>query len=113
MADDARIDMYASLETWIRKAFVVKPYQKLTGPDWMREQWFEVAAKLPDGATQAQVPEMLRAVLVERLNLVMRREAKEQPVYILTVGKDGAHLKEATAGANSSSEWITKLNGGT
>jgi uncharacterized protein (TIGR03435 family) len=38
---------------------------------------------------------MLQALLAERFKLIMRREVKEQPVYILTVGKNGPKLQKS------------------
>jgi uncharacterized protein (TIGR03435 family) len=110
-SDPAQLHLHTSLEALIRQAYNMDVYQKVTGPDWMGFDWFEIMAKLPEGATQEQVPGMLRTLLAERFKLVVRREAKEQPVYVLTAGPDGPRLKEAPPGANGSSEWRSRLNG--
>jgi uncharacterized protein (TIGR03435 family) len=39
--------------------------------------------------------QMLQALLADRFKLVVRRESKEMPVYVLTVGKDGPKLPKA------------------
>ena len=57
---------------------------------------FDIAARLPDGATKDDVPEMLRALLKERFKLTTHSEMQEQPVLGLVVGKGGPKLKEAT-----------------
>ena len=57
---------------------------------------FDIAARLPEGATKDDVPEMLRALLVERFKLAAHREKSEQPVLGLVVGKGGPKLKEST-----------------
>jgi len=36
---------------------------------------------------------MLQALLAERFKAVVRRETKDENVYLLTVGKDGPKLK--------------------
>lgn len=54
---------------------------------------FELAAKLPAGATQAQLRLMLQNLLAERFHLALHRETKSMPGYRLTVAKDGAKLK--------------------
>jgi len=82
-------------------AFKVRPAQ-LTGPSWLKPSdpmammsatRFDIHAKLPAGASEAQVPEMLQALLVERFKLAFHRESKEQNVYALVVGKGGSKLE--------------------
>jgi uncharacterized protein (TIGR03435 family) len=93
--EGARVDIGSlSLADLIRIAYRVKPYQ-VSGPDWMSGERFDVRAKLPEGASQEQVPEMLQALLAERFKLTIHRQTKEQNVYALVVGKGGPKLKEA------------------
>jgi uncharacterized protein (TIGR03435 family) len=97
--DGARVDIgLASLSRLIQLAYNVKGYQ-IEGPDWMAGQRFDIPAKLPAGATREQVPAMLQALLAERFKLAVRREAKEQTVYVLVAGKDDPRLQEAAPGA--------------
>jgi uncharacterized protein (TIGR03435 family) len=93
--DGARADFgFVSLADLIAQAYRIKPYQ-LTGPDWMKQQRFDVTAKIPDGVSKDQVPEMLQALLADRFKLAVRRETKELPVYALVVGKNGLKMNEA------------------
>jgi uncharacterized protein (TIGR03435 family) len=93
--DGARADFgFVSLADLIVQAYRIKPYQ-LTGPDWMKQQRFDVTAKIPDGASKDQVPEMLQSLLADRFKLAVRRETKELPVYALVVGKNGLKMKES------------------
>ncbi len=95
--DGARVDIgYFSLADLIRTAYRLMPYQ-LQGPGWMSEQRWDIQAKLPDGATKEQVPQMLQALLAERFKLAVRRGSTEHSVYALVVGTYGARLKEAEA----------------
>lgn len=95
--DAARVDIGSmSLVDLIRTAYKVKAYQ-ITGPDWMKSQRFDILAKMPEGATKDQVPEMLQALLAERFKLEIHRDHKEQSVYALVVGKGGPKLKESPA----------------
>jgi uncharacterized protein (TIGR03435 family) len=88
---------YMSLKELIANGYKVRPYQ-VTGPEWMATDRFEIAAKLPEGATRDDVPGMLQALLIERFKLVTHLETKEHPVLALTIGKAGLKLKEvATA----------------
>jgi uncharacterized protein (TIGR03435 family) len=82
------------MRSYIRMAYRVNDYQVL-GPDWLATENFDIAAKLPDGATRAQLPEMIQSLLAERFNLALHRDKKEFPVYALVVAKNGAKLKES------------------
>ena len=94
--DAARVDIgFMSLADLIPIAFKVKPYQ-VSGPDWMNVQRFDILAKLPEGATKEQVPEMLQALLAERFQLKVHRENRDQSVYALVVAKGGSKLKESS-----------------
>jgi uncharacterized protein (TIGR03435 family) len=82
------------MKSYIRMAYRVNDYQVL-GPDWLATENFDIAAKLPDGATRGQLPEMIQSLLAERFKLVLHRDTKEFPVYALTVAKNGPKLKES------------------
>jgi uncharacterized protein (TIGR03435 family) len=93
--DAARVDIgYLSLADLIHIAYRVKPFQ-ISGPDWMGTQRFDIQAKMPEGASADQVPEMLQALLAERFKLALHRDSAEHAVYALVVGKNGSKLKEA------------------
>ncbi len=97
--DAARVDISSmSLGGLIYLAFKVKPYQ-VSGPSWlsagpMSADLFEVHAKMPEGATEKDVPEMLQALLVERFGLKFHRDSSELAIYALIVGKGGPKIKE-------------------
>ena len=91
--DAARVDIGSlSLADLIRIAYRVKPNQ-ISGPDWMASERFDVLAKLPEGASRDQVPEMLQALLAERFKLAVHREVKEVGVSSLVVAKGGPKFK--------------------
>ncbi len=97
----ARVDIrWISIEQLILTAYRLKPYQ-LSAPDWARNERFDIAAKMPEGATRQKLPEMLQALLAERFHLAIHRETKEQPVYALVVGKGGIKLRETSAEAEA------------
>ena len=73
------------------------PANQVSGPDWMTQVRFDVAAKLPDGGALSQVPEMLQALLAERFELKTHRDSKVFPVFALVVAKGGARVKERVA----------------
>jgi uncharacterized protein (TIGR03435 family) len=86
--------IYVDLKTLVSIAYKLKTYQ-VSGPDWMANQRFDIIATFPSGATRADIPEMLQALLKERLKLEAHLENKERPVLALVVGKGGPKLKES------------------
>src|SRR5260370_6003065 len=82
-----------SLKDYIRLAYRVKDYQ-VSAPDWLTGERFEIDAKLPDGATREQVPDMLQSLLADRFGLKLHRGSKEFPVYALVVASGGLKMEE-------------------
>jgi len=81
----------------IETAWDLKSYQ-LIAPDALDGPTYDVAAKLPVGATKDQFKQMLQRLLIDRFHLVVHHEMREQPVYVLTVGKDGHKLQTPKPG---------------
>ena len=71
-------------------------------PEWTNNR-FSIVAKVPAGATRAQLPVMLQALLAERFGLVVHHEQKDAPVYALEVSKPSPNLKEVDADAQATS----------
>jgi uncharacterized protein (TIGR03435 family) len=95
--DKARVDIgFLSLADLIQAAFKVKQHQVVV-PDWAKNERFDIVAKIPDGGTKEQVPEMLQALLVERFGLKFHKESREQNVFALVVAKGGHKMKESSA----------------
>ncbi len=93
--DAARVDIgNLSLADLIRIAYKVKPYQ-VQGPDWMSSERFDVMAKMPEGASKDQVPEMLQVLLADRFKLTVHHDTKDHAVFAMIVGKNGTKLKDA------------------
>jgi uncharacterized protein (TIGR03435 family) len=67
------------------------------GPVWLNDRKFDIQAKPPDGATRAQIAEMLKALLIERFGLAVHRETRHRNIYALIIGKDGLKTKELPA----------------
>ena len=83
-----------SLKILIQNAYNVKGYQ-ITAPAWLDSQRFDIAAKIPKGATKEQFQKMLQNLLAERFKLVLHHETKDLPLYALVVAKNGPKLKES------------------
>ena len=85
------------------------PFERIAGPEWMVVRpgpWvpdqgglsFDIAAKLPAGASRDQVPGMVQSLLEERFKLVLHRGSAEQPGFALVVDKSGLKATPSTAG---------------
>jgi len=85
-----------SLLILVVQAYGVPGYQ-VTAPDWMDGVRYDILAKLPDGASPEQAPEMLQSLLEDRFKLTYHRETKEFPVYVLIPGKGEPKLTERPA----------------
>ena len=93
--DGARVDIGAmSLSELIRTAYKVKSFQ-VSGPAWLTAPRWDIMARIPDGVSKDQVPEMLQGLLAERFKLAIHRESKDHTEYALLVAKGGTKLKES------------------
>jgi len=91
--DGAQVRLnYMNLKDMLRMAYRVKRFQ-VEGPEWITTDFFNVAAKLPEGAKREDVADMLRKLLTDRFQLVVRNEEKEFPVLGLVVAKGGLKAK--------------------
>jgi uncharacterized protein (TIGR03435 family) len=94
--DRARVDMgFVTITDLIVEAHKVKPYQ-ISGPDWLSMERFDIQAKLPDGAAEDAVPQMLRTLLADRFGMRTHTESRTLSAYALIVGKNGPKLQPST-----------------
>ncbi len=98
-----------TLRRCILRAYRVQEFQLTGGPGWVNTQGFDINAKMGEGmdqlsgdAREERLREMLRSLLADRFNLVLRHEAKVLPAYALTVAKGGLKLKPVEADGNTS-----------
>jgi uncharacterized protein (TIGR03435 family) len=84
----------ASLRSVVMAAYNVRPYQVI-GPAWLATTGFNIDAKPPAVVTKDDIRVMLQSLLAERFHMVVHRETRELPAYVLTVGKGGAKLTVA------------------
>ena len=73
----------------------------LGGPAWADSDRFDVNAKAEGEPTAVQIRRMLQPLLAERFKLAVHKEAREMPVYTLTLSradrKVGQKLQESDA----------------
>jgi len=94
VSDPGRFERSATpLAALIVTAYRIKGYQ-LICPSWMKATWYDVSAKIPEGATADEQAVMLQNLLAERLALQVHREPREMTVYTLEVAKGGPKFQE-------------------
>lgn len=92
--DAARVAYtYAGMSTLIRKAYAVQGYQ-VVGPSWLNSEFYDIQATLPEGATVAQIPEMLRELLKDRFHASVHWEDRETSGYALELAGGARRPKE-------------------
>ena len=81
-----------SVRMLILNAYGIPAFQLAGGPSWLDSLHVDVLARGAAGATRAEISAMVRTLLAERFNLVVRRETREMPVYALIVARDDRRL---------------------
>src|SRR5207248_3354568 len=66
-----------------------------SGPDWLGRENFDITAKVEGTHSNDEIMQMLQALLAERFKLSLHHEQKEQSVYALVPGKNGARLRRS------------------
>jgi bla regulator protein blaR1 len=83
------------LEFVLQQVYGVRAFQIIAAPQWKaiigdgRDQRYQIEAKGPESATEAQLKEMAKTLLADRFQLRVHKETRDLPVYALVVAKDG------------------------
>lgn len=101
LRDGLYINRDATLLQLIQAAYGVTEDSIGGGPSWLKSDIFDVVAKVPEGTTRETANLMLQALLAERFGLVIDKETRPTPRYVLTVAKGGSKLKRASASQDS------------
>jgi bla regulator protein BlaR1 len=80
------------LRLLLTRAYDLMPWQ-LIGADRLYSDKYDIAAKIPPGATKERVNLMLQNLLVERFGLTAHWETRELPIYEAVVAEGGPKLK--------------------
>jgi uncharacterized protein (TIGR03435 family) len=91
----------APLLNLILRAYSLKSFQVASSPALQSDR-YDIVARVPAGATAAQVSVMLQHLLVERIGLAVHHETRPGPVYEMVVAKDGLKMKRAEGAAGDS-----------
>ena len=82
-----------TLQNLLAQAYRIKNL-RISGPDWLDSDRFDIVAKLPKEANDDQLPAMLQALLEERFKLAFHREQKMLTAYALLIAKGGPKLRQ-------------------
>jgi uncharacterized protein (TIGR03435 family) len=103
-ADPVRITCTnMNLANLVIMAYGIQGYQ-LSGLSVTDMDRFNIAVKVPEGATKDQVKLMWQNLLAERFKLAVHRAKKEAPVYELLVAKGGPKMQESVEAPPPSSD---------
>jgi uncharacterized protein (TIGR03435 family) len=81
----------APLKWIVERAYHLQESQ-IVGAALLDDPTFDVDGELPEGATAAEIPAMLQAMLLSRFQLAAHSETREIASYALAVGKGGSKL---------------------
>jgi uncharacterized protein (TIGR03435 family) len=82
-----------SLSLLVMRAYDIE-YHQVAGLN-SRTEFYDIAAKVPEGASKDQFRMMLQKLLSNRFKMSLHREMKQMQAYELVVGKNGPKMKES------------------
>ena len=89
-----------SVARLIAEAYEVQDFQLSGGEDWVRTERYDVAARAGREVSQAELREMVKALLADRFRLRVRTETREMPILELRVersdGRVGRNLHDCS-----------------
>jgi uncharacterized protein (TIGR03435 family) len=83
---------YVTISDLAVLAWEVKPFD-VKGPDWIGQQRFDVTALMPEGATEKDMPQLVRSLLRDRFKMVAHTESKDTDIYALMEARGGHKMK--------------------
>jgi uncharacterized protein (TIGR03435 family) len=102
---DAHGDRYtvrdASMIDLINTAYGVDPDNILGGPAWLEMDRFDVIAKMPVGASPDAQKQMLQSLLADRFKLIVHKDTRPAPAFVLSAGKGKPNLKDSDGSGKS------------
>jgi uncharacterized protein (TIGR03435 family) len=81
-----------TLRELILRAYEVRDFQLVGGPEWQRRDYFDVTASAGRNATTGELNAMLRTLLAERFGLRTHTETRPAPQYVMTLERSDGQL---------------------
>jgi uncharacterized protein (TIGR03435 family) len=88
------------LRMLMMRAYDMKVFQIVGGPDWIRTERWDITAKsesVEGRLPRAEENPMVQALMRDRFQLKVHKETREMPIYALAVAKSGSKLAASTA----------------
>jgi uncharacterized protein (TIGR03435 family) len=83
----------ARLDQIVSYAYSTLDVQRIVGgPEWIRSDRFDIAARYPAGYSSSHVQEMLRGLLADRFKLRLHSETKQEGIYALVLARRDRRL---------------------
>ena len=98
---DSLTMLSVTLKTCIRNAYHMQEYQISGGPGWIDSDKYDIVAKAPGKARDAELMLMLQKLLSDRFKLVVSPEKKVGAIYALTLVKNVTKLQAVSGGEDS------------
>ena len=73
-----------TLRSCLRWAYDLRDYQ-IVGPSWLASEHYDISAKASGPVPTRDMRQMLQRLLVDRFHMIVRIEAKELPVYAMSL----------------------------
>jgi len=84
---------------------------RITGPDWLATERFDILAKPPSGSPHDHYRPMMQALLKDRFKLAVHFESKMLPAFALVVGKGGPKMEKGESGGPQVNGGNTHITG--
>jgi len=91
----------SNIISWAYDLGGVDHLNQLSGPPWLNQERYHIAAKAPGPVPVKELKLMLQTLLAERFKFAFHRETKEFPVYALVVATGGPKFKETASEGES------------
>lgn len=91
----------ANMVDLIRTAYGVDADNVVGGPSWLESDRFDVIAKAPPSTPPETIQLMLQTLLADRFKLVVHRDTRPMPSFVLSMGKGKPKLKQAEGGGST------------
>lgn len=90
----------ASMLDLIETAYGFAGDRTLGGPSWLEMDRFDVVAKVPEKTSADALKQMLQSLLADRFQLVIHKDTRPVPTYVLLAGKKPL-MKESDGSGDS------------
>jgi len=91
----------ATLERIVRFAYDLPTYRIIGGADWVRRDRFDIEARAGRDIPSEAIQRMVRSLIADRFQLVIRQERRDDTIYALVLARDdeklGPGLRRAAA----------------